>query len=81
MTHGIANMKRDKKSKGGKMKKGFFVASLVCFGMAGFCYWFNYTQVAPHSTKDILTVCRWASLFLGSFAFISSLSPIELGGE
>lgn len=54
------------------MKIQFLVVALVCFVLAGFCIWFNYTQVAPNSVKHTLDLCMWASAVLGTIALVAS---------
>lgn len=58
-----------------KIKIDALMATVICFGMAGFCIWFNYTQVAPHSVKHTLDLCMWASAVLGVFGIGIALSP------
>jgi hypothetical protein len=56
------------------IKKDYLVMSVICFGMGAFCYWYNYTQVAPSSVKDILQMCQWACFLLGGFSLGLALS-------
>jgi hypothetical protein len=50
------------------IKWDYMVMTVILFGMGGFCYWYNYTQVAPSSVKDVLQMCQWASFLLGGFS-------------
>ncbi len=50
------------------IKKDYLVMTVILFGMGAFCYWYVYTTVMPHSTKDVLQVCQWACFILGGFS-------------
>lgn len=50
------------------IKWDFLVMSVILFGMGGLCYWMTYTQVMTSSNKDVLQVCQWICLLLGTFS-------------
>jgi ABC-type branched-subunit amino acid transport system permease subunit len=56
------------------IKLDYMLISGIMFGVGGYCYWYNYTQVAPNSVKDVLDMCRWASFLLGGFSLGLALS-------